>query len=196
MSVTHVIPGGLSESRRVKSQAVSTPLRFGARRRPVLAVTSDRTRRVGRPTVTVRRADADVDPLVAEAAATGIESLGLLEQRAFEAALDFRWNRVVSGRRGLGDLVNGIQSIVTLAVSAAEATGVDLECLCAIDGRGASEATRRAVTGLIADQQSEDWNGLANTIEQRFIPALDCWRAVFDALTGANDDFDPSGFAA
>ena len=195
MSVTHVIPGGLSEGRRVQSRAISKPLQFGAGRWPVLAVTSDRAHRVGRPTTAPRRPSPDVDPLVAEAAATGLETLGLLEQRALEAALDFRWRRVANGRRALMELVNGIQSIVQLAVSAADTTGIDLEFLCETDGRGATEATRRAVNTLIADQRSEDWLVLADTLEARFIPALDCWRAVFDALAGSGD-FDPEGFAA
>jgi len=171
------------------------PRPFGAGRWPVLAVTSDRAPRVGRPTPARRPPAPDVDPLVAEAAAAGLETIGLLEQRALEAALDFRWRRVTNGRRALMDLVNGIQSIVQLAVSAAETTGIDLDFLCETDGRGASEATRLAVNALIADQRSEDWPVLANTLEGRFIPALDCWRAVFDALVGSGD-FDPRGFAA
>ena len=196
MSVTHVIPGGLSGGRRVKPQAVPTPLRFATGRWPVLVVTSDRARRVGRPTPARTPSALPIDPLVAEAASTGLESLSLVEQRAFEVALDFRWNRLSSGRRGLVDLVNDVQAIVKLALSAAETSGTDLEFLCETDGRGASEATRRVVRALVADQLSEDWLALADTIEHRFVPVLDAWRAVFDALTTSPDDFDPSGFAA
>jgi len=195
MSVTHVIPGGLKEGRRVNSPAIPAPLRFRSRPRAVPAVTSGRAPRVGWPTI-AQSGISGIDPLLAEAATTALESLDLLERRALETALDFRWSRVAQGRAGLRDLVSGVQSIVHLAVSAAEATGMDLEFLCDTDGRGASEATRRAVHRLIADQDSGDWSALASTLQQQFIPALASWRAVFLALTGAGGDFDPSGRAA
>jgi hypothetical protein len=195
MSVTHVIPGGLKEGRRVNSPAIPAPLRFRARLRAVPSVTSGRAPRVGRPTI-ARPGIADIDPLLGEAATTAFESLDLLERRALETALDFRWSRIAQGRAGLLDLVMGVQSIVRLAVSSAEATGMDLEFLCDTDGRGASEATRRAVHRLIADQDAADWSALASTLQQQFIPALASWRAVFLALIGAGGDFDPSGRAA
>jgi hypothetical protein len=196
MSVTHVIPGGLTEGRRVNSPAIPAPLRFRPRPRAVPAVTSGRAPRVGWPTIGQPANAVDVDPLVVEAAAAALESLDLIERRALEAALDFRWSRVAQGQAGLADLVNGVQSIVRLAVSAAESTGIDLEFLCDTDGRGASEATRHAVHRLIADQDAGDWAALASTLQQQFIPALASWRAVFQALTGAGGDFDPSGRAA
>jgi hypothetical protein len=140
--------------------------------------------------------DEGLDPLVVEAAATGLESLRLLERRAAEVALDFRWRRFAPGRRGLAELVSGIQSLVTLAVSAADRVGCDLDHLCGTDGRGASEATRRAVNDLIGDQAAGDWSALANTIERRLIPALDSWRNVFGALVAPFDDPDPFGWVA
>jgi hypothetical protein len=196
MSVTHVIPGGLKEGRRVNSPAIPAPLRFRSRPRTVPQVTSVRAPRVGWPTIAQPGVAAGIDPLLAEAATTALDSLDLLERRALEAALDFRWSRTDRGRAGLADLVNGVQSIVRLAVSAAEAAGVDLEFLCDPDGRGASEMTRRAVHRLVADQESGDWAALASTLQQHFIPAIACWRAVFEALIGAGGDFDPSGWAA
>jgi hypothetical protein len=196
MSVTHVIPGGLTEGRRMNSPAIPATLRFRTRPRPVPAVTSGRAPRVGQPTIARPRVAAGIDPLVAEAATTALDSLDLLERRAFETALDFRWRRVAQGRAGLADLINGVQSIVRLAVLAAEATGMDLEFLCDATGRGASEATRRAVHRLIADQDPGDGLALASTLQQQFIPALASWRDVFQALTGAGGDFDPSGRAA
>lgn len=196
MSVTHVISGGLAQGRHVKPQAIPASFRFGTPRPPVLVMTADRTRRVGRPTTRRAPAAAVLDPLVAEAADTALESLDLLEQRAGEIARDVRWNRSAAGRRGLMDLVTGIQSLVQLAVATAEAAGHDLECLGDADGRGASEMTRRAVHALVEDQVAEDWHALAATLESRLIPALDAWRTVFLALTGPLDGGDHTGCAA
>jgi hypothetical protein len=196
MSVTHVIPGGLTEGRRVNSPAIPAILRFRTRPRAVPRVTSGRAPRVGLPTIAGPGIAAPIDPLVAEAATTALESLDLLERRALETALDFRWSRIARGRAGLADLVNGVQSIVRLAVSAAEATGMDQEFLCDAAGRGATETTRQAVRRLIEDQDSGDGFALASTLQQHFIPALASWRDVFQALAGAGRDFDPSGRAA
>src|SRR5690242_5074077 len=106
MSVTHVIPGGLSESRRGKSRAVPPPLKLvlpspRAAGRSVLRPVA-----VGWPSgkpMPTRRA---INSLLAEAASTGCESLGILEKRAREVAIEFRFHRTTA-RAGLLDLING-----------------------------------------------------------------------------------------
>jgi hypothetical protein len=153
-----------------------------------------RTGAVGRPAGTPSRSRTGITPLVAEAASTGCESLGLLEKRAQDVAIEFRFHRETA-RAGLLDLVNGALAVVTLAVSVAEATGGDFDTLFQRDGRNAAEAMRRAVNQIVASQTAVDPSAVAETIERAFIPVLRAWREVFRALIGPGD-FDPLGHVA
>jgi hypothetical protein len=200
MSVTHVIFGARTAGRRVQPEAILELSRRQPVDWPAPRVTSRRARRVGLPTPRRRPALEALDPLVLEAAVTGLESVGALERQSAEVARDFRWHRIAAGRAGLMQLVEGLQTVVQLAVSAANAAGREPEGIPASGGRSASETTRRAVHALVTDQASGDWHGLAGTIDRLLVPALDAWRGVFESIAGGRDDFDPdvdpSGHAA
>jgi hypothetical protein len=133
--------------------------------------------------------------LVAEAVATGFEGLAALEQRTAQVAREFRQGRTDSGGRGLAALVQGLDAIVTLATTAAESLGEDLDILFDEGGLGATEITRRVVLELAADQTIDDFSALADTLEWRLVPALAAWRAVFESLGGSPEP-GPYGHAA
>jgi hypothetical protein len=182
----------------VKSRAI---LAFPAREPAAsgaAVLTVDRPRPVGAPT---RRTPdrARIAGLVSEAATTGAESLGVLEQRARQVAREFRWNRVADGRAGLMHLLDGAQSLLHLAVSAIEAAGDDLDADAEADAIRIMGDARRATLELVADQITGDWHALADTIERTFLPALNGWRTVFQTLAGGPAgpfDSGPFGHAA
>ena len=194
MSVTHVIPGGLSEGRRVKSRALPSPLKLVLPSDRPAGLSARRPAAVGRSAPRTAPARQAINPLVMQAASTGCESLGILEKRAREVAIEFRFHRTTA-RAGLLDLINGALAVVTLAVSVADATGEDFDTLFERDGINAADATRRAVNQIVASQTASDQSAVAETIERAFIPVLRAWRAVFDALVGPGD-FDPLGHVA
>jgi hypothetical protein len=181
MAVTPFIPIPRPVRPRVNSHAILAFERAGSRRRPADWVTADRPLRVVRPTPPgIVPIEIRVGRLIAEAVEAGRESLAIIEQRARQAARDFRWHRDREGRQALASVVDGVQSLLQLAMAVADAAGADLETLCGADN--VLVETRRAAHALVSDQAVTNWTALAGTIEQLLMPALSRWRGVFDLL--------------
>jgi hypothetical protein len=134
-------------------------------------------------------------PPVDDAIALALETLDLLQQRAHEVAEGFRWNRVSEANRGLTEIVQSTGTLLRLALAASKATGANLAQLCEIGDMHVDEVTCTALDHLIAKQFAADWNGVADILDDDFIPALALWRFVFEALR-SNDDDDNGGRAA
>jgi hypothetical protein len=194
MSVTYLTPDARSASRRAKMRAVPVAVRLDRMADDGPRVTAGRPGPVGRTTIatSIERSA----PLVAEAMATGLEAVRLLERRADETARAFRWGRTDDGRRGLAALIQGTHALVQLISAAVEEMGRDLDEWCESAGLDAARDTRRAVMSLVAAQMGGDRHAIAGTIERRFAPALAAWRSVLDAFGGAPDDPSPYGHAA
>lgn len=184
MPVSRFVPSRVPVRHRVQPSAVSRMLRFDPARSGASTVTTDRTRRVGGPTPL----------LVLEAASTGFEGLEVVERRAIEAARELRRQGVAAGRSGLTDVVQGLDALVKLAASAAASLGEDL-AFFEEEELHASERTRAVVNELIRGEQSGDAAALAQILEQRLVPTLAVWRAVFESMAGLSDP-GPFGDAA
>jgi hypothetical protein len=194
MPVTYLTPDARSASRRAKMRAVPVATRLDRLDDDGPRVTAGRLGPVGRTTISVPLRLAA--PLVAEAMATGLEAVCLLERRADETARAFRWGRTDDGRRGLAALIQGTQALVQLISAAVEDMGRDLDEWCESAGLDAARDTRRAVMSLVAAQMGGDRHAIASAIERGFAPALAAWRGVLDAFGASPDDPSPYGHAA
>jgi hypothetical protein len=134
--------------------------------------------------------------LVAEAVATALESLTVLERHTQEVAEAFRWNRIADAQRGLTDLVQSTQTLLQIAAMVAQATGVDFATLCGPDGLRAQDDTGTTVDLIIERQLALDWTGLAEALDQDFTSVLTEWRLVFETLGGVPSGDRPGGRAA
>jgi hypothetical protein len=175
-------------------RAVPDAVRFDRAVDDTSRVTVRRPGPVGRTTISTPLRLAA--PLVAEAMATGLEAVDLLERRADETARAFRWGRTDDGRRGLAALIQGLQALVQLVGAAVEEMGRDLDEWCESAGLDAARDTRRAVMSLVAAEMGGDRHAIATAIERRLAPALAAWREVLDVFGGAPDDPSPYGHAA
>ena len=165
--------------------------------RPDAAVTAGRTRGVGRPTgLEGRSADAARLALVAEAAGSALDGLTALERHARDVADAFRWRHVAEGRESLADLVDSTQTLLKLAVMAAQAADTDLISLCKTGNGRADEQTQRAADRIIQGQLARDWPALANALDDDFVAALRLWREVFETLVRLTGGDAPGGRAA
>ena len=134
--------------------------------------------------------------LVAEAVATALESLTVLERHTGEVADAFRWNRLGDAQHGLAELVQSTQSLLQLAAMVAQATGVDFGTLCGPEGLRAKDDTSDALDLIIEQQLADDWAALSDTLDQDFTSVLTQWRLVFETLGGMPPQGGPGGRAA
>ncbi len=176
---------------RGKTRPILTTALARARRRGAATVTADRTKGVERPT----QVDAGT-LLIAEAVATALESLTVLERHTGEVADAFRWNRLGDAQRGLAEIVQSTQSLLQLAAMVAQATGVDFGTLCGPEGLRAKDDTSEALDLIIEQQLADDWAALSDTLDQDFISLLTQWRLVFETLGGLPPQGGPGGRAA
>jgi hypothetical protein len=157
--------------------------------------TGDRPGMVGGPTP-LPADNVDGPTLVAEAAVTALQSLEAIARHTHEVADAFRWNHLALGHGGLSALVQSTQTLLRLAVMAAEVTGTPLEAFCqAGDGR-ADLMTRAAVDEVIAAQLARDWPALAGALDGAFGEALEAWCDVFGRLVPPAGEPGPGGSAA
>ena len=174
------------------------------------ALTVDRRGGVGGPTIsagsiaataTADRSAAfmsDSSPLptsalVREAIDTALDSLDALEHQARDTARRFRRRMIDDAQQGLAQLVESTQTLLKLAVVTADASGTDIEAVCAEHDLAVEQETQAALSAMIGRQLEHDWHGLARVIEQPFTLALRGWRQVFLALDGSSG---PYGHAA
>ena len=158
---------------------------------------ADRTRGVGGPTLdpAVRRRNEVALDLVIDAVTTALTSVDVLERHARDVAEGFRQSDVRPARQGLTELVQTTQTMLRLAMVAAECSDLQIAALCQQDGATADEDMRDAVDHVIACQMACEWTSLAAVIEREFIPALGQWRAVFQRIASTIDP-GPEGEAA
>ncbi|MEZ5316954.1 MAG: hypothetical protein R2752_06085 [Vicinamibacterales bacterium] len=150
---------------------------------------------VGRPTP-VPVPGVDGPTLVAEAAVTALQSLEAIARHTHEVADAFRWNHVTLGQGGLSALVQSTQTLLRLAVTAAEVTGTPFERFCRVGDERADLLTRAAVDEVIAAQMARDWSALAGALDGAFVPAMEAWRDVFGQLVPPAGEPGPGGSAA
>ncbi|MCC7010609.1 MAG: hypothetical protein IT184_17500 [Acidobacteria bacterium] len=196
MSLALFVPS--RDRKRGPAQRRAVPIAFPPRQlaATVPAVTAHRTRRVGSPAGLSSTPRLASDPVFYETAVAGLEALAVLERRGRDVAHDLRWRHAASARTGLLELIHGVQALVALATTAADARGDDFDLLNESEGYAAGELTRRAVHELIARQATDDWTALADVLERALLPALRAWRAVFEAFLDPQCDPDPGGWAA
>jgi len=150
-------------------------------------MTEDRRSPVDAPTVSVPGTAADdgsEETVVADAIATALDSLEVLERHARDVAAAFRWQRPTEGNEQLARLVDASRTLFRLAVVSATVAGADLRRLCAPGGpwTRALHQTRVVVDALIERQFAEDWLAVSEALEGDFPEALHNWRAVFETL--------------
>jgi hypothetical protein len=170
----------------------------GTARRRREVVTATRTSGVGAPTAQpdLPAMPAPVDPRVAEAVLAALASLDVLRHHSGEIAQAFRRHQLADAQRGLSLLIRSTETMVRLAVAAAQVTGTDLRTFCGDDRLQADEATGQAVDRLISFQFAGDWPALADVLDHDFTAALATWRVVFEALLGFPVGPGPLPFAA
>ena len=134
--------------------------------------------------------------LIAGAVATALQSLEALERQSHEAADDFRFERVDSGRRSLRNLVQSTRTLIRLAAMTAHVTGTDVHTFCRATGCPADERTQNALDLLTARLLAKDWIALGALLDEEFTGALDAWRTFFEALGSFCHDGGPGGMAA
>ncbi len=163
--------------------------------RPIM--TDSRPESVGEPTrddLSSRTFSPAVPTLIAEAVATALQSLDVLEGHAIEVASDFRIADIAQAQRGLRNLVQSTRTLLRLAAMAAHATGTDVRALCRATESEADTQTQNALDLLTAMIVAKDWPALAGLLEMEFASALGEWRAIFEAL--GEFCFDPGPNAA
>ena len=162
---------------------------------PAPRVTDFRPDGVGRPTIDSRQAARPLllptvvsdgplptSALVREAVDTALDSLTALDAQARDVARRFRRQSLDEAQAGLADLVQSTQTLLKLAAMTAEATGTDIESLCAACELDAEARTHTTLTMLIGRQLERDWQGLAGVIDTGLIGVLAAWRLVFEIL--------------
>jgi hypothetical protein len=130
--------------------------------------------------------------LVQEAVDTALDSIGMLEAQARDAARRFRRGPLDDAQRRLAALVESTRTLIELAVMAAESSGTSLEALGTACGEQPEQQTQTALLRMIDRQIEGDWHGLAGALEGSYVAALGAWRRIFEALDGP----DPMGTAA
>jgi hypothetical protein len=108
----------------------------------------------------------------------------------------FRWRHIDQARVGLADLVESTQTLLKLAVIAAQVAGTDVITLCRATDRHADEETQAAADKIISAQLTRDWAALACAIDSDLTGALDLWRGVFERIVAGLGDGAPGGRAA
>ena len=200
MAMSHAGNAASHAESPAKIRPIPAPGRTASGRAGAAGVTADRPAAVGLPTPAPVAPDAPVPEgnpaLVAEACATALQSLDVLERHARDVADGFRWGHLVEAHQGLVALVESTQTLLRLAAMAAAVGGFDLLVLCRLADRSADEETRTAVDGIVTAQLRRDWPALAAGIDGPYVSALGQWRAVFERLMAQVGDGLPGGHAA
>lgn len=135
----------------------------------------------------IRAIDIDAaspDDLLAATFSEARTAAATLAAAAGHIAAAFRGVDIGDARRELGELAQGLATLVAIAQTLSQATRVSLE---AVECSGASglamidQLTACADT-LIGAQQRDDWVTVADVIEYDLAPALREWPPLFDAL--------------
>jgi hypothetical protein len=143
----------------------------------VVPVTAVRLPGVGpsTPATEASREDSGYELIASsvDIAAASLESLG---QGILDTASAFRRRDIKDANRRLVRLAEGLRLVSALADVAASASGLELD---ALSSTGPLDSMGEALDELTAQQFAENWNGVANTLEDAVQPALAGWREVF-----------------
>jgi len=148
-------------------------------------VTAHRFSPVDRPTIAAQNLPdhAASYRLVASAVTVAVDSLGKLEIDACNTAASFRALALPLANLRLLALVDGLRLVTTLAQMAADAAKLDLTALPIEEGQLAPlDRMGFALDQLTAYQFSENWTGVAATLETDLAPALSGWRELFATI--------------
>ena len=149
--------------------------------RPGAGLTVFRFPSVSQPTP--QASDAPVGPppynAIAASVAVAVNSLEALGRSLLATAQSFRDSRLQDANLELVQIATGLRLLTTLADASASAAGLDLSDL---GSSGRLDAMGRALDELTSFQFAEDWDGVADTLEHRVLPALSGWREIFTEI--------------
>jgi hypothetical protein len=148
-------------------------------RATVAPVTVRRWPGVGQPTPDASLTDSSREngyALIASSVDIAASSLDSLGQGIADTAGAFRRRDIKDANRRLVRVAEGLRLVSALADMAASASGLDLDLLSSM---GPLDSMGEALDELTARQFAENWNGVAQTLEDAVQPALAGWREVF-----------------
>lgn len=112
------------------------------------------------------------------------EALDALGQGALRAADQFRCGRIDDGRQALGQISQGLLTVLRIIAAAGLALRRELDA-ATCDGQTLASLTAcldRAVSDLVAGQQDEDWIAVADVLEFDLEPATSSLRGTLEAV--------------
>jgi hypothetical protein len=113
-----------------------------------------------------------------------VRAVGTLASAAERVGAAFRGFDIEQANLDLGELAQGLGTLIALAQALGQAAGVDLDVLATPDGTGSkmiADLTTQAES-LIAASDGGDWITVADIIEYDLAPMLRQWSSLFDAL--------------
>jgi|SRR5690242_2877410 len=136
---------------------------------------------VSQPTPRTREAPSGAPAYnaIAASVAVAVNSLEALGRSLLATAQSFRDSRLQDANLELVQIATGLRLLTTLADASASAAGLDLSDL---GSSGRLDAMGRALDELTSFQFAEDWDGVADTLEHRVLPALSGWREIFTEI--------------
>jgi len=116
---------------------------------------------------------------IAASVAVAVNSLEALSRSLMATAQSFRDSRLQEANIELVQIATGLRLLTTLADAAGSAAGLDLSDL---GSSGRLDAMGQALDELTSFQFAEDWDGVADALEGRVLPALSGWREIFTEI--------------
>jgi hypothetical protein len=113
-----------------------------------------------------------------------VSAVGTLAAAAERVGGAFRGFDIDQANCDLGELAQGLGTLIALAQALGQAADVDLDVLATPHGTGSkmvADLTAQA-EALIAASQGSDWITVADIIEYDLAPMLRKWSSLFDAL--------------
>lgn len=147
--------------------------------RPDAQLTVSRFPTVSPPTPRAPARGPQAYDAIAASVAVAVNSLETLSRSLYETAQRFREGQVQGANLDLVRVATGLRLLTTLADASASAAGLDLSNL---GSSGRLDAMGQALDELTSFQFAEDWNGVADALEHRVLPALSGWREIFTEI--------------
>ncbi len=144
-------------------------------------------RLAGRPLATPGQIEADSldsHTLLQHTMAVAIEGIAILAGGSRRVATAFRGADVNGANAELANLMEAVQSLMTLTAAMGNTACVDLTALQCGQTTGDRTIARvaDALGSLVAWQQARDWVALADGLEYELAPALTGWRDLLNAM--------------
>ena len=141
----------------------------------------------GRPLATLGQIEADsldTHTLLQHTLAVAIEGLAVLAGGSRRVATAFRGADVSGANAELANLLEAVQSLVTLTAAIGDTACLDLTALQCGQTTGDRTIARvaDALGSLVAWQQARDWVAVADGLEYELAPALAGWRDLLNAM--------------